>query len=98
MKTNKMPTHTPGPWEQGVGDEGEAQVYGSDGYRRIILASTENFRIATDESKANARLIAAAPELLDALKEAVRELDLRCAFYGNAFANMRAAIRKAEGN
>ena len=68
MNTKEAVKHTPGPWECGVGDEGEAQVYGSNGYQRIILASTENFRIATAESKANARLIAAAPDLLAALK------------------------------
>jgi len=58
--------HTPGPWEAcDVGDYGDY-----DGRCRVILG--DDLRIAVvlgdhDESKANARLIAAAPDLLEAL-------------------------------
>lgn len=54
--------HTPGPWE--VGEEGE------------ILAGSSEFLVATayhgrPAQEANARLIAAAPELLKTVKELV---------------------------
>ena len=59
--------HTPGKWEAcDVGDYGDY-----DGRCRVILG--DDLRIAVvlgdhDESKANARLISAAPDLLEALE------------------------------
>ena len=65
--------HTPGPWEQNIQSCGFwsiCTVYGTDqGWVEIHAPNgsyTEDHRA---ESTANARLIAAAPELLEALKE-----------------------------
>lgn len=60
--------HTPGPWE--ACDVGDYSDY--DGRCRVILG--DDLRIVVvlgdhDESAANARLIAAAPDLLEALGE-----------------------------
>lgn len=87
--------HTAGPWEvdplkQGIlGD-----VSTADGSQCVAQAQ----QVSGDDLKqsiraANARLIAAAPDLLEALKDA------RYALYGNGPGNPKidAAIAKAEG-
>ena len=58
---NTKATHTPGPWEA-EGDYVFAPIVGYDA--RIA-------RVTDIDSEANARLIAAAPDLLEALREAV---------------------------
>jgi hypothetical protein len=63
-----MSKHTPGPWTQ-------------DKYGDVTDASGQTIRVegvaltgrSTEESRANARLIAAAPELLEALQAMVKE-------------------------
>ena len=60
--------HTPAPWFTGYNDP--TTVYPEEGFRRDNalhpLAKVFDF---DGEAKANARLIAAAPELLDALED-----------------------------
>jgi hypothetical protein len=56
------PTHTPGPWH--VGFKPGPIVYGLQGEQ---VANLFEPLIDAEENKANARLIAASPELLDAL-------------------------------
>ena len=62
---NAQTKHTPGPWEVHgnniVATKGNVDV-------AVICYSGEHF---TGEDKANARLIAAAPELLEALRNVV---------------------------
>lgn len=102
MKTE----HTPGPWEirQGVGPFSDRE----NDYKPFDIC-TENFselydagkRICTlsdgwsKEDKANARLIAAAPEMLEICKEIAD--DSRCDLI-NSERRIRlyAAIKKAE--
>ena len=61
----KHATHTPGPWVA----MGKAVYTESDNPTREILWGGHNTRSASDEEKkANARLIAAAPELLEQCK------------------------------
>jgi len=75
-----MSAHTPGPWRMGsekgynvdsiqsaVADRGIAQVYGVPLHTRVDDKCLRAERYS--ESLANARLIAAAPELLEALLE-----------------------------
>lgn len=66
MKTeSKVTTHTPGPWEVNVGTV-QVHVYGQGG-KVVSMPRIEYLRdkpVATPEELANARLIAAAPELL----------------------------------
>lgn len=90
--TNK---HTPGPWEYEVHELSSGLsgiVYGAHGYA-----------IADHLSEANASLIAAAPELLDALQSFVAAVDRAkgapVQFYdgmsNSAITKARAAIVKA---
>ncbi len=86
-----MGEHTPGPWAyrpQEYDDWGIVRIEGvdEDGFQRVIcqanyVASPEEL-IAhrtnkTDPAEANARLIAAAPELLEALEDVLRFHDGR---------------------
>ena len=82
--------HTPGPWAVGG---------------RLVIAEKYGSVCAVDDGQsdyvANARLIAAAPELLAALKAITDELGVPDPGYPAPVANAaeiaRAAIAKAEG-
>lgn len=64
-----MASHTPAPWGIGYIIEGGFQIHGtSEGDKFVITTRTPISLKMQDESEANARLIAAAPELLAALK------------------------------
>ena len=64
---------TPGPWEV---DSGEClKVRNDSGSIAMIMQTHLRGRRGNDETHANARLIAAAPDLLDALKDAVAKLE-----------------------
>ncbi len=67
-----MSAHTQGPWEIGEAHESMAMIYAPkvDGFVARAQAP-DPFDYAT--KNANARLIAAAPELLDALKVLLNE-------------------------
>lgn len=90
--------HTPGPWRDG--QAGNLRVYGPDGMGEHSGLIAEVFK-----SRANARLIAAAPDLLEALRGARQTiLELVNARYSEAegsdddwMAEIDAAIAKAEG-
>jgi hypothetical protein len=56
--------HTPGPWRIGNATE----VHAPDGARIVMCCQTHD-DAESDHSEANARLIAAAPDLLDAAME-----------------------------
>ena len=67
-------THTPGPWHMGAGN-GEGSIFAYNGRIRLELGGTTLYPIAQIgrgwnevEDEANARLIAAAPEMLAALQ------------------------------
>ena len=71
MKTH---THTPGPWHMGAGN-GEGNIFSDNGRTRLEIGGTTLYSIAQItrgwnevEDEANARLIAAAPEMLEALQ------------------------------
>ena len=100
-----MSKHTPGPWQlvnhyERIGDsEGTWQIWGS---QRICFTESQN--VGTDQEEANARLIAASPDLLENLKDMVRRFE-GCLitngtdreFARSATVHARAAIAKAEG-
>lgn len=85
-----MSKHTPGPWELPYLDDG----YSS---RQAWITDAEGAQIASlepgDNMDADARLMAAAPELL----EAVQRLIGRAAYESEDAAFARAAIQKATG-
>lgn len=61
--------HTPGPWESNGGTVG-AYIEGRHGYTHIAhVTEGGGASLPSEEAKANARLIAAAPKLLNALKQ-----------------------------
>lgn len=107
-----MVEHTPGPWSIGgaSGNEGEAREIASESRCVAWTASTwdeDEGDVVTAEDDANARLIAAAPELLAALKllrdpDSDGEWTCYCDdphYYGGKCENCIAteAINKAEG-
>ena len=68
----KHATFTPGPWVA----MGKAVYTESDNPTREILWGGHNTRSASDEEKkANARLIAAAPEMYEVLREVLIEYE-----------------------
>lgn len=62
-----MSKHTPGPWR--VGDS-HLEITDADGHRAIAEVRDHDGweEISEEEQEANLRLIAAAPDLLEALK------------------------------
>lgn len=109
MNTNTK--HTPGPWHIGSGN-GEGSIFADNGRTRLEIGGTTLYPICQvnrkwedEEDEANARTIAAAPELLASLAEAVDELEqMHRHYYGNcpggcpacvAIDKARAAIAKA---
>ena len=104
-QTEKAMKHTPGPWYVRQDREfykNHAQPFcisnkpeGDDDYDEDSIWVCRCMDSWDDEMKANARLIAAAPELLDALKLACEVLRAR----GNTGIALHCekAIAKAEG-
>lgn len=103
-----MSKHTPGPWK--VDDKTVGRYAGVNIETclldRVASAGHSPFELA--EKQANARLIAAAPELLGWLKAVVRQMEYERPkaekIYTNGFTglfgmqeNLEAIIAKAEG-
>jgi hypothetical protein len=66
-----MAPHTPGPWRlEAHRAEGSYGLYDEEGY---IFAEVQLFGGERDD--ANTRLVAAAPELLEALKVLIKDID-----------------------
>jgi hypothetical protein len=93
----KAVSHTPGPWrvaEDSYG--GFNRIWSADGYD--IATCTGDGSIPYEERIANERLIAAAPELLEALEWAMKHVEKRgTETYENYFSKAQLAIRKAKG-
>jgi hypothetical protein len=95
------PKHTPGPWKPG-----KDGLVNGDGIR----VADCGWDVEGEEREANAQLIAAAPDLLEALKTAVAFIAVWSGVYqsshgladvhpehAKALAEAQAAIKKAEG-
>lgn len=87
-----MSKHTPGPWVKGVMSDYVAKSASGE-----IIAELPCSKASSEERAANARLIAAAPDLLGALKRAMNELAQCTQGDGCNYCLARAAIAKAEG-
>lgn len=74
----KAMKHTPGPWKANgqrvQGPVGVSVAHCSDGF--VMSVKGGGYAIAADEAVANARLIAAAPTLLEACKKALFDSSL----------------------
>ena len=98
--------HTPAPWTIHADTDGWPLVM-SGGVAGRIVANV-NPQSCPDESsapafvampcEANARLIAAAPELLEALEASLALIELGIPFEGAITRKIRAAIAKATGS
>ena len=108
--------HTPGPWtfititpgSRGVGCfllnvPDIDRKPGQPDYRALGEIRCLNPRRISDEDRANARLIAAAPDLLEALRAVLRQFDCVCEqtpednrVYDQALAAIAKATRKGE--
>jgi len=71
--------HTPGPWHIGSGN-GEGSIFAKNGRMRLETGGTTLYAIChnvstwnIDEDDANARLIAAAPQMLEALQALMQQ-------------------------
>ena len=88
-----MSKHTAGPWlytQEGVDAFG---IVKPDGHSVVHLVALHNSTSAR-ELPANARLIAAAPDLLEALQDMVEIAEAQ----GHRVTKARAAITKAKGD
>lgn len=99
--------HTPGPWSVDEDDafQGWPFIPISSETQRICEVQPGENDVVDEVSRTNARLIAAAPDLLEALRNAAGFLDNPIsrrrndgdAFYAETVASIRAAIDKAGG-
>ncbi len=102
---NRKQKHTPGPWSVG----GRIETSDDDVFRRVgigdidnmsdlflVLEKDDNNNLTPEIALANARLIAAAPDLLEAAKAA---MDAPVSIHRNekVWGMLVAAIAKAEG-
>ena len=97
------PRHTPSPWESVCDADGDHAIWAND----VLIAVTDGWPDATarvhsekvrthDEDEANAHLIAAAPEMLELLEEAVLDAE-KCVNPGMRLTNydkVKAIIRR----
>lgn len=105
--------HTKGNWEPfihkyptkpreiyagvGIADERPEGIYWTMICDMILPKTDKQYIKEHEEIKANAQLIASAPELLEALKVAVRWIDSEIMVDDNDVTkNMKEAIKKAE--
>ena len=96
-----MSKHYPGPWSAGEIDDGWADIdaYGSNHWQFArVVVQTEDDDEPQKRLIANARLIAAAPDLLEALKDAESELACYSRINSHVIDRVRAAIAKATGD
>lgn len=92
--------HTPGPWRMTLDDFGDYTIQPQHeelAIAAVVNGSFKNLVGEGEEQKANACLIAAAPDLLEALHQCLGSLKALGADIGYAATTARTAIDKAEG-
>lgn len=90
MKTENG-KHTPGPWVAEDAPDRRVAVYG--GERCVCVIGEKGF----PSVDADAALIAAAPDMLEALRELLADAYLSDPVNGDRMASARAAVLKATG-
>lgn len=94
MKTK----HTQGTWKPNPisGYEREVRVINQDGSKKLICLANSNPSFKTGEAEANAKLIAAAPDLLQVLIEIQFMIDAERPVILSEMENkIKSAIKKA---
>lgn len=66
--------HTKGPWIVMEYTDGEIQICANGGNEKIAVMTWTTGGTPTENDRANAKLLAAAPELLEALREIRNEM------------------------
>jgi hypothetical protein len=93
--------HTAGPWETEANENGDCHVMSSDGTAIADMACDYSGIELLSEHEANARLIAAAPDMIYSLKEFIALVDMGVnpvtGGDGYVVQKARAAISKATG-
>lgn len=97
-------SHTPGPWRTAI-RRGYISVFSGTENNAEMVADCTNLNLEVKERVANARLMAAAPELLDALRMLVSLVDHGSVIIDHSdrretlrdHEKARAAIAKATG-
>ena len=98
-----MDKHTPGPWQMGESHETAVEVQiAREPFSRIatVIGGSRVLRgpsLSGDTMEANARLIAAAPDMLEALRKVDDLLVENATEPTDLQAILRAAIAKAKG-
>ena len=90
--------HTPGPW---TADNSIARVYSGARFVADAMSGQPKLGAQLDEDRANARLIASAPDLLEACEtilSALRWEEDRSGTTYNGYESLQAAIAKAKGD
>lgn len=95
----EAPAHTPGPWfVQGPFADGEANKAGGEPRTIVAEVEGETFDILDDLGEDDARLIAAAPDLLTALDALMRcGPHPRMSEWRDAMALAEAAVARVDG-
>ena len=95
-----MSKHTPGPWVvagPNLIDQADAGIWGS-GEFDFVICDMQRDGYEDAEQKANALLISAAPDLLEALERLVSAArDVDHGYLDQAIDNAESAIAKARG-
>ena len=92
-----MSKHTPGPWDVYVPDDLDGKTYGIDGADGSAVVYFGFDRTEGIRDIANARLIAAAPELLEALQTVKKMMDQEPVDFAIIDEVIHQAITKATG-
>lgn len=88
----KHATHTPGPWGYS-----EGEIYRGNNPIASVIPSFGWFR-KTAEDEANARLIAAAPEMFEVLSELLDTLEMSKSYgFDEEYEKLREVLAKVEG-
>jgi hypothetical protein len=92
IQTNQTAKHTPGPWRLSEG----YLIGPNDNLIKVCLRENSSAHIK-DEEVANARLIAAAPELLENLQRIIDRIEENSlqTYFPSAYERAKAAIAKA---
>lgn len=90
-----MSNYTAGPWHVNTINDSKHIIAVIPSFKVISIFSEQPAVTVHDSDEANARLIAAAPEMLDALKFVKAWHEKRLG--GDVWSAIDAAIKKAEG-
>lgn len=93
-----MSKHTAGPWVVSANSPFLVRAGDDTTGRHIAHAGPASHHPSFEVDEPNARLIAAAPDLLEALERAVDRLEGAGLFYSEAAIRARATIAKATGD